>query len=277
VAPDRKALGNACPELLSYRGVFDVLRLLPPDDGSLNQVQVLYRQDPGALPRMCIPTANVSDLIEDFHDTVAHHATDHLVAILKQSTYWPRMYSDVQDQLLRCHGCMQKHCHCPLRKMLHQFHPKDRGFTNQIVFLDVAGPLPTTPDGNKWILGLQDRFTGYTELVAIKNKTAMAVSIGFRDGWIFRHGTPVSIHSDNEWTAKTFQEMCKDHGILHTTNPPYNPRSNGAVEKAFGTLKGLLRACLRGINQDSWDQWLPKIAFAMNITIHSGLMQTPFR
>jgi hypothetical protein len=87
----------------------------------------------------------------------------------------------------------------------------------------------------------------------------------------------VSVHSDNEWTAKAFEDTCLDHGISHTCTPPYNSRNNGQIERGFGTLKGLLRACLRGINQHSWDQWLPKIAFAMNITIHAGLQQTPFR
>ena len=100
---------------------------------------------------------------------------------------------------------------------------------------------------------------------------------GFLDNWLFRFGPPVALISDNEWTSQAFKILCKLFQVEQRQTPFYNPISNAQIERTFGTLKRLLRAVTRGLNQEAWGDWLPPTVFSLNITVSRTTGISPYQ
>jgi hypothetical protein len=88
-------------------------------------------------------------------------------------------------------------------------------------------------------------------------------------------GTPSTLVSDNEFDSAIFNHLTQGMQIKHVTTPFYNPRSNGIVERFFGSLKRLFRAAIRGLYQNTWDLWVAPLTFALNITVHQATGISP--
>jgi hypothetical protein len=59
--------------------------------------------------------------------------------------------------------------------------------TNQIIHMDLFGPLKTMPTGKKFILCITNAFSKYAELVAIPDKSAQTVVSALFSRWLCRH------------------------------------------------------------------------------------------
>lgn len=164
--------------------------------------------------------------------------------------------------------CMQKYKNHKEARITGYHFPRPKGTVGSIIHLDLAGPMPRSESGNVWILGIQDNFSRYTLSVAIPYKTHKVVADAFIKNWIHIFGTPTCLVSYNKWAARVFTSLCKQLRINHPLSPHYNPRSNAQIERWFGTIKRLAQAVTRGLNQSSWDKWLPSITFSTNITIN---------
>ena len=64
------------------------------------------------------------------------------------------------------------------------------------VALDILGPLPTTPAGNKYILVVSEYFSKWVEAFAIPDQEASTVANLLVREVICRFGVPLFIHSD---------------------------------------------------------------------------------
>ena len=100
---------------------------------------------------------------------------------------------------------------------------------------------------------------------------------GFLDNWVYRFGPPTVLISDNEWTSQVFKILCRSFQVDHRMTPFYNPRSNAQIERSFGTIKRLLRAVTRGLNQRAWTNWLAPITFSVNITVSRTTGISPYQ
>ena len=158
----------------------------------------------------------------------------------------------------------------------HCFHTKEKGFTSQVVHLDLAGPLPESKEGHKYILGLVDHFSAFVMVIAIKGKTHKEVMEAFINNWIYRIGPPEVLVSDNEFVSQEVQRMCRVFNIRHDPTLTYNPRSNGQIERQFWTIKQLLRAATRGLAQETWTKWIGAVTFAINANVNRSTGFTPF-
>ena len=83
----------------------------------------------------------------------------------------PGWYSAVRRELMKCSRCMQKHKIQKDVRVEHCFHTKEKGFAAQVVHLDLAGPLPESKEGYKYILGIADHFSAFIMVIAIKGKS----------------------------------------------------------------------------------------------------------
>ena len=53
----------------------------------------------------------------------------------------------------------------------HCFNTKEKGSAAQVVHLDLAGPLPESKEGYKYILGIGDNFSAFVMAIAIRGKS----------------------------------------------------------------------------------------------------------
>ena len=111
----------------------------------------------------------------------------------------------------------------------HCFYTKEKGSAAQIVHLDLAGPLPESKKGYKYILGIADNFSAFVMAIAIKGKSHEEVMEAFTNNWTYRIGLPEYLVSDNEFVSQVVQQMCQAFNIKHTPTPTYNPRSNAQI------------------------------------------------
>ncbi len=92
---------------------------------------------------------------------------------------------------------------------------------------DVIGPLPTTFQGNRFILTMIDYFSKWAEAYALPNHKAETVADSIVNRWIAHHGIPIRIHTDNtpEFRGHVITQLTKMLG-MNGTFTPYRPQSN---------------------------------------------------
>ncbi|CAD6998701.1 unnamed protein product [Ceratitis capitata] len=88
---------------------------------------------------------------------------------------------------------------------------------------DVAGPLPISKQGDKYVLVVMDCLSKWPEVYPIPNQEAKTVADAFTNNWVTRHGAPIELHSDQgrNFESAVFQEMCQILGIRKTERQLY--------------------------------------------------------
>ena len=276
--PGRLELDFGDSQLKAYVKVIPVLRLcqLPAPDN----LDILVKTDiqgEKRSERYCMPEKLIDPFIKELHLRLTHYGVETMVLTMKHLVWFPHMWARVRQVLQVCPGCVQKHNKQLDKRVAGCYYPREKGNVASYVHLDLAGPLPRTRDGFKYILGIQCNFSGYCVAVPIKNKEHETVVKGFLDNWLFRFGPPVALISDNEWSSQAFTALCKSFQVEQRRTPFYNPRSNAQIERTFGTLKRLLQAVTRGLNQEAWGDWLPPTVFSLNITVSRTTGISPYQ
>src|SRR5215469_12780479 len=148
------------------------------------------------------------------------------------------------------------------------------------IFQNPYGYLRTSEKGlctgHQYILVFKDALTRYTELVALKTRTAEEVADAFIKHILCRHGCPEVLVSDNaaEFTSRVFKEVCRVFKIKTFNIACRHPASNGLCERQNIGISTYLKHYVN----DSHTNWATYLSFcqaAINNTYHSGLKSTP--
>jgi transposase InsO family protein len=191
--------------------------------------------------------------------------------------WWPGITYDVDQFLARCQRCREiqgrKPDPSPLQSLPICEEPNFR------VHMDLYGPLQSrSVSGAKYIMVITDAFSKYTELVAIKDKSAETVARAFFESWICRHGVPRVIVSDRgkEFLNNMMKDLCDFMGIDHTATSAYHPQSNAQAETYNKTMSRYLSAMLDNKLTLDWEELLPAMMFAYNCHVHRATQESPF-
>ena len=141
------------------------------------------------------------------------------------------------------------------------------GATLATLSTDVLGPLPVTPRSNRYILVVTDHFTKWVEIFAVPDQTAVTSANVILNEVIARYGSPQFIHSDlgSNYESQIFIELCKLMELRKTRTSVRNPKGNGQVENFNRTLVRMIKANLKG-EQENWDLNLGCLAAAFGAT-----------
>ena len=229
-------------------------------------------------PLILAPNTLRHTILNLCHDspTAGHYSAMKTTSKVLESWFWPGCKQDIKQycqQCLTCAATNNPHCKkpVPLRKMLDP--PSNFG---QRVHMDLIGPLPTSINGNKYILTMVDAYSKLVEVMPIKDKTAQSAADGMIKGWISRHAIPILILTDagNEFRNRVTQAMCDKLGMQHRTTSHYHPQANGQAEVVNRSIIAYLRKYIEG--SDNWEPLLHHFALAHNTSIHSSTGHTPF-
>ena len=132
------------------------------------------------------------------------------------------------------------------------------------VQIDIVGPLPITPRGNKYILTIQDNFSKYSDAIPIPLIDAATVATALAQQFISRYGCLRIIHTDQgtNFTSKLMKTFCKIFKIERVTSTAFHPQSLGSLERSHHTLVEYLR---QYGDKQSWDEWLRFAIFSYNV------------
>lgn len=124
--------------------------------------------------------------------------------------------------------------------------PTISNFPFQKIAIDIAGPLPTSNEGFRFILCVVDYFSKFPALIPLKEISSEIILEALYKRWFSILGYPYQIHSDNAtyFNSELIQQVCQKLNILQTYSSPYHPKGNGLVERTIQTSKTMLRTLL---------------------------------
>ncbi|KAK4304059.1 hypothetical protein Pmani_008280 [Petrolisthes manimaculis] len=166
------------------------------------------------------------------------------------------MRQDVEEWCRACDVCCAKKG--PKKGGCSSLQVHQVGAPMERVEVDMAGPLPRTDKGNRYICVAI--CTKWPEAYAIPNQEAATVAQVLIDQFFCRFGMPQELHSDQgrNFESAVFCESCKLLGIKKTRTAPLRPQSDGMVENFKWNLgQELAKYCVEG--QSEWDEKLPAL------------------
>ena len=94
------------------------------------------------------------------------------------------------------------------------------------VTVDILGPLPQTPSGNKYVLVAGDYFTKWIEAYAIPNQEAITIAQKLLDEMFCRFSLPEKLHSDQgrQFESEIVKQLCRLLKIEKSITTPCHPQ-----------------------------------------------------
>ena len=227
--------------------------------------------------QLVLPGNLVKSVLEGLHSTLVggHMGAAKTLAKVRARFYWPGQKRDVEMWCKGCATCNSRkappgRARAPLETSIVQ-RPLQR------VAMDILGPLPETPRGNRYILVIGDYFTKWKEAFPLRDTEAVTVARVFVNEFICRFGVPDSLHTDQgkNFEAKIIKEICALLDIKKTRTTAYHPQSDGLVERFNRTLLGMLSMMVKE-DEQGWDLLLPTMLLAYRTSHHATTGVTPF-
>ena len=106
------------------------------------------------------------------------------------------------------------------------------------VALDYVGPLPTTDNGNTYIIVATEALTGWPIARAVPKADAATTAQFLHQDIILQYGLPETILTDqgSHFINKLITNINHILEVKHLRTSPYHPQTNGMTERFNGTL-----------------------------------------
>ena len=221
-----------------------------------------YNIDKG-YPRLIVPPEFRESFVSNIH-SLGHFGRRRTLRSVAMLYWWKGMPSYVARFVKCCDACQRNKPCKKLKRTPVKFFATARF---KIIHIDFVGPFKPSNKGHNYLLTMMDRYSRWLEAIPMKDPTAQSCAQVFVSSWICRHGIPEAVLTDQggHFESQLFNEVLSRFGITRMRTTAYHPQTNGALERAHGTLKNSLR-CL--INQFyDWEDRLPLALFAMRTAL----------
>ena len=188
--------------------------------------------------------------------------------------YWYKQVDDIKRYVQECTKCQENKVANTTNKA--DMQPIYATRPNQIVTMDLMGPIKSADGKYKHIMVVCDHFTKYVEFFAMKTASASETAKRLVE-YISRHGCPESILSDRgtNFQAELMTELWELLDVKQLKTTSYHPQCNGQTERMNRTLQAMI-ANYVDEKKTNWVQFLPLLQFAYNSAIHSTTKFSPF-
>ena len=164
---------------------------------------------------------------------MGHHGINRMKALARSYCWWPGIDTMIENMSKSCVACREA-APTPVVAPLHPWIWPSRPW--QRIHADFAGPI----DGKMYLL-IVDAHSKWPEIIEMSSTTAQKTVNVFCSVFA-RFGLPELLVTDNgpQFVADEFYNFLKRNGIRHIRSAPYNPASNGQVERLVQTFKKAL-------------------------------------
>lgn len=149
-------------------------------------------------------------ILKQIHDLSGHPSQNQTLRLINERYWWKDMTKEIRDYVKTCHVCQLVNQPTTERSDGRTLIPTEVDRPFEMIGLDLAGPLPETSNGFKYIIIAADYFTGWTEV-------GLARSTDSKEVWDFihreincRHGTPAVIVMDNDAARNDVKTKCHE-------------------------------------------------------------------
>jgi len=142
--------------------------------------------------------------------------------------------------------------------------------------VDVVGPLPITPKGNRYIIVAVEYLSKWQEAQAVVEANALSISNFLYQNIICRFGCFTYLHTDRgtEFVNEVMEKLTEKFRVKHHRSTPYRPQVNGLVER-FN--KSLCDSLAKLVDESAeWDIFVEPALWAHRISINSSTQLSPF-
>ena len=192
---------------------------------------------------------------------------------VEEDFYWKTLRKDVIYFVERCLTCQRNERFTPLE---HTAKVLQINYLFQRTGMDIVGGLPLTKYGYHMILVMAEYMSKLVKIYPIKTKSAIEVAEKL---WLYisQFGPMSILISDcgTEFCNKVIKALADVTGIDRRITSPYNPRTDGLVERANQTITKILRKCAEA-DHDNWINWIPFVEYSYNTRKHSITKFSPF-
>lgn len=215
-------------------------------------------------------------IIRENHDSNigGHKGVTKTYRRIRDRYYWPRMRTEIEKYIQLCRNCQVKKL---VRKKTRQpmvlTDTPDAAFDK--ISMDIMGPLPTSHNGNSYILTIQDLLTKYSLAIPLRHAGAVDVAEAFTNDFICTYGAPKALLTDQgtHFINSLMKAVAKRFKISRFSTTAYRPQSNGSIERSHHVLWEYLKLVIS--DHRDWDTYLRVACFSYNTSVHEGTRFTP--
>src|SRR6478735_9175483 len=228
-----------------------------------NGILYRYNTENGTI-RKVLSKQEAEEMLYSYHQHplgghLAYNNTLHKIA---SRYYWENMAQDILNYVRKCHRC-QVYGKKQLNEELYPVPVSPKPFDR--IAIDVKH-VQTSRAGHRYIVAAIDYLTKYVEAKPLRLQTASEIAIFLYEEIISRHGCPTLIVTDNgkPFVSGLVRAVCHNFSIIHKTTTPYNPQSNGLIERFNRTL-GQIPQKRSTEEKEDWHLYLPAVLFAYTV------------
>ena len=217
--------------------------------------RVLYRGR-----KIVVPHSMKEEIMGLVHNE-GHFGSEKTALLTRDRFYWKRMNHDLEEFWGKCLIYAQNKTKlAPPEKLIpsaQATRPRDA------IAFDVA-TLPYANTNHQHFFLLIDTFSKFVELVPLFNQESRSIIQGLSDGWIFRHGPPTSMLSDQGPNVDGFEvrEFLATFNIEKKHSTAYHPEGDGQAERGIRAVKQLIRCLIaeHELEDTNWPSLLPRVS-----------------
>lgn len=240
-----------------------------------NSVLMFKKNERCTKGKVYIPLSLVDMIFEYYHTSSyfgGHPGYSRTLSKINDKFYSPNLAILIKDKVKNCEICkmakpfqrryegelMSKHAEIPMQKL----------------YIDTAGPLTTSLNGNQHILIVVDDCTKYVWLMPLRNITSKSVIKSLETHVFNNFSSSQKLISDNGSCFKSleFKNFMFKHGIEHHRIVSFKPSGN-ISERYLRTVKTQLR-CYFHDKQRLWDTELNFVQICLNTCVNESLNKT---
>ena len=231
----------------------------------------LYRKKAIIVPRVL--QTRVTQLVHK----LSHARIERTYEDMKGRFFWIGMKKAVEQCCKSCAICLENKRTVKKREPLHPVRldvPEPR----RVIAADVA-TLPWFEDGYRYTLVMVDLFSKYSELVAMRDQSAVSICEALQRGWLYRHDIPNVLLTDQRRNVdgRLVHDLCERLGIEKRHTSAYHPQGDGQAERTIESIKQSLRCFLAELSTERshWPTILQEVAFSHNSLMNKSTRFSP--
>lgn len=226
--------------------------------------------------RLYVPSNQVKDILRQNHDDHAHLGVTKTMHRIKQFYYWPNVDKDVKAYVRACEPCKcakspNANLTPPMGDMKRTKEPFD------FLTIDFISTLPRSRKGSTDLLVIVDVFSKFAILKPMRSQKAESLCEFMENEVFLRYGVPRVCLSDNGpcFKSNAFKKLLARYDVKQYLIANYFPQTNN-TERVNRVIGDCLRAVIPQDDQKAWEDYIPKIQWALNTSIHEATKYPPF-
>ena len=219
--------------------------------------------------RFVLPDHLAQEYLQYLHIFLGHLGQNKMIKMANRYIWCHDIQSKANNVVKQCESCIRAK---PAKRTPPIVAPP-RHFESMPwakVHIDLWDAGQSDRRGKRYLLGITDELTSYTDGIPLASKHEPRVAEALLE-LIFRYGIfDGTIISDNgrEWSS-IWDEVTRVLKIRHVRTSPYHSGSNGKIERRFRDLNMILRA--HNIDIKQWSENIRYVLFLINNTPKDAL------